>query len=81
VLLVFLSLFSLASPPTAYLPIGSAVVFHLALARACARLLPRLAPNAHTRRRAPRAPACTRLRHVTLSARCAGAPSCALAPT
>jgi len=81
VCLVSLSLSSLASPPTAYLPIGSAVFVHLALACACARLLPRLDPNAHTRRHAPRAPACTRLRHVPLSARCAGAPSCARAPT
>jgi len=66
---------------TAYLSTGSAVVVHLALAHARARLLPRLAPNARTRRRAPRAPACTRLCHVPLSAGCAGAPSYACVPT
>jgi len=74
--LACLSRSCLPSPPTAYPPTDSVVVGHLALARAWARRLPRLAPKAHTRRRALRAPALPRLRHVPPSARCAGASSC-----
>jgi len=53
VILVFISLSSLAFLGNSLMPISGAVGVPLALDHACAGLLPRLAPNAHTRRRAP----------------------------
>jgi len=80
-LLTFLSLSGLSSLPTAYQPTSSAVVDPLTLAHGCAGVLPELASDNYTRRCAPRAHACTRLRHVPPTARCSGASSSARAPT